>query len=451
MSMKKSLLPIALALLCASCATVREARKIQNDESARLPGEYTVPAAESGLVFDAPATLEQLEAVALRCNPSVLQARLQVEQAEIAVKNARAGYLPTLSASASHSRQTHNYDRHGPNTTRHTGSYSGGLNLGITIYDFGRTSAAVRQAQESLAAAQKDYEAARITVAYNVRCAYFDLKRSLGLHQVAQESVAQYKEHLDQVQLKRDVGTGLEYDVIKAEVDYNNALLNEITAANNVAIGWADLNLALGLAESPTYTLGEGHVHEYSQTAEELMEIAREREPELASLRHAINRASAALDAAIAELYPNLTLSLGASVSGHTPSLPWLWNLSGSLGLSQNLFNGGRTINAIRTNAIALQLARSRYAAREQSIYRNIRVAVLHAARAQRSYQVALLTEKSAKQNLDIVNEKFKYGKASSVDRTDAQVSHSSARANAVTAHFDYQEAQAAIAKLLGE
>ncbi len=449
--MKKILLPIALAVLCASCATVREARKIQNDESARLPGEYTVAAADSGLVFDAPVTLEQLEEIALRCNPSVLQARLQVDQAEIALKNARAGYMPTLGVSASHSRQTHNFDRHGPNTTRNTGSYSGGLNLSITVYDFGRTDAAVRQAQDSLAAALKNYEAARAGIVYNVRGAYFELKRAFDLHQVAQESVAQYKEHLDQVKLKHEVGAGLEYDVIKAEVDYNNALLNEITAANNIAIGWADLNQALGLAESPEYTLGDGKVREYTQTAEELMEIARAKEPELAALRYEIDRASAALDAAIAELYPNLTLSLGGNVSGHTPSLPWLWNLSGSLGLSQNLFNGGRTINAIRSNAIALQLARSRYAAREQTVYRNIRVAVLHAARARRSYEVACLTEKSAKQNLDIVNEKFKYGKASSVDRTDAQVSHSSARANAVTAHFDYQEAQAAIAKLLGE
>ena len=450
--MKKTLLlPIALAILCASCATVREARKIQKDESARLPGEYTVAAADSGLVFDAPVTLAQLEEIALRCNPSVLQARLQVDQAEISLKNARSGYLPTLGLSASHSRRTQNVNRHGPNTTRNTGSYSGGLNLGVTIYDFGRTAAAVRQAEENLAAAQKSYEAARVTVAYNVRCAYFELKRAFDLHQVALESVAQYKEHLDQVKLKHEVGAGLEYDVIKAEVDYNNALLNEITAANNVAIGWADLNLALGLAESPEYTLGDGSVHEYTQTADELMEIARAKEPELASLRHDIDRASAALDAAIAELYPDLTLSLGASVSGHTPSLPWLWNLSGSVAFAQNLFNGGRTVNAIRSNAIALQLARSRYAAREQSIYRNIRAAVLHAARAKRSFEVAVLTEKSARQNLEIVNEKFKYGKASSVDRTDAQVSHSSARANAVTAHFDYQEAQAAIAKLLGE
>ena len=66
MSMKRHLLPIALALLCASCATVREARKIQNDESARLPGEYTVAAADSGLAFDAPVSLEQLVEVALR-------------------------------------------------------------------------------------------------------------------------------------------------------------------------------------------------------------------------------------------------------------------------------------------------------------------------------------------------------------------------------------------------
>ena len=71
--------------------------------------------------------------------------------------------------------------------------------------------------------------------------------------------------------------------------------------------------------------------------------------------------------------------------------------------------------------------------------------------RARQSLEVAKLSEESAQQNLDIVNEKYKHGKATAVDRTDAQVSYSTAKANVVTAHFDYLEAQTAVAYLIGD
>lgn len=84
-------------------------------------------------------------------------------------------------------------------------------------------------------------------------------------------------------------------------------------------------------------------------------------------------------------------------------------------------------------------------------MYRDIRSAVLNSSRAKRSQEVANLKAKSAERNLEITNEKFRNGKATSVDRTDAQVSLSSAKAQAVNAYFDYLEAQATIAKLIGE
>jgi outer membrane protein TolC len=108
-------------------------------------------------------------------------------------------------------------------------------------------------------------------------------------------------------------------------------------------------------------------------------------------------------------------------------------------------------MDAITGAAINLRLARSRLAAKSQSVYKNIRTGVLTARRAQRQLEVARLAENSARQNLEIVNEKFKLGKASSVDRTDAQVSYSTAKANVVKATFDYAEAQAALAFLIGE
>ena len=448
----RKLLPLAcgLCLTLVGCATVKEARKIQHDPSVMLPGEYTMTAEQAGLRADRPMNLSELEAIALKCNPSVLQATLAVNQATYALKDAKAQYLPNANLSASHNRATANRDRH-HGTTHNTGSYSGSIGLSLVLFDFGKKDAAIEQAEKNLLAAAKEYTAARNAVVYNVRKAFFELKRNIGLHEVAVDAVQQYLDHLEQVKLKREIGALMDYDVIKAEVDYQNAHLKEITTANSVATGWADLNQALGLMEYPTYTLGEADVHEYTQNADELMELARQCEPNLAAARYDIEIASAKVDEMIASLYPSLSLSLSGNVSGVNPGLPWLWNLNGGLSLSETLFNGGRNLRAVRSAADSLRLARSRYAAKEQTVYRNLIVAVLTMNRAKQSLEVAQLTEESARQNLDIVNEKYKHGKATAVDRTDAQVSYSSAKANVVTAHFDYLEAQTAVAYLIGE
>lgn len=443
-------LAVSCIVILSGCTTVREARKVQRDEVPRLPGEYTMPAIDAGIEAGAVLSLSQLEEIALKCSPSMLQSSLAVEQARISLANAKAGYLPTLSSSVGHSRSTRNTDRHS-GTIHNNGAYNGGLNMSLTLYDFGRTSARVRQAQDSLAAALKEYDQRRSAIVYGVRQAYFELRRAIELHAVAVESVGQYSDHLEQMKVKREIGESIEYDVLKAEVDYQSARLEEISTANSVSTGWANLNLALGLAETPEYKLGDCNVREYQQDADELMATAREREPSLAALRYNVNVASGALDESIADLYPDLTFSLGGSVSGRNPALPWLWNLSSGISLGENIFNGGRTCNAIRQATISLQIARSRYAAAEQTMYRDIRSAVLNSSRAKQSQEVANLKAKSAERNLEITNEKFRNGKATSVDRTDAQVSLSSAKAQAVNAYFDYLEAQATIAKLIGE
>jgi outer membrane protein len=441
---------LACGLTLVGCTTVKEARKVQNDPEVQLPGEYTMTAEQAGLRTDRPMSLAELEAIALKCNPTVLQASIAVNQAMLALQNTKSQYLPTASLSASHNRATANRDRR-RETTRNTGSYSGSLGLNLVLFDFGQRSAVIKQAEKDFLAANEEYVAAKNQVVYTVRKAFFELKRNIGLHDVAVDAVQQYQDHLEQVKLKREIGASMDYDVIKAEVDYQNARLKEITTANSVATGWADLNQALGLMEYPAYTLGEAEVHEYTQNADELMELARNCEPSLAAMRYDVEVASAQIDEAIAALYPSLSISLSGSVSGPNPGLPWLWNLNGGLSLAETLFNGGRNLRAIRLAANSLRLARSRYAAKEQAVYRNLIVAVLTMNRAKQSLEVAKLSEKSAQQNLDIVNEKYKHGKATAVDRTDAQVSYSTAKADVVTAHFDYLEAQTAVAYLIGE
>ena len=51
---------------------------------------------------------------------------------------------------------------------------------------------------------------------------------------------------------------------------------------------------------------------------------------------------------------------------------------------------------------------------------------------------------------MDLVTERFNVGKASALERTDAQVPYTSAQADAVSAKYDWQDALATIAYLTG-
>lgn len=446
--LKKSfLLALAAGTLLSGCATVRDAREAQKPEN-RLVGERTVSFSEFGYAAGTVLSLADLEAIALDANPSVFQARQAVVSAQLAVKDIRADYLPTLDAEASYTRKTNNETKRGQ-SFHNSGSDKIGLSLDLLLWDFGKTDAALEQAVAKLLAAEKDLLSAENLVRYNVRKAYFELRRRIELNIVAEQSVEQYREHLTQMIAKRDAGKGTKYDCTKAEVDYNEALLEQISTANNVKTGWADLNLALGFAETPEYGLGGNAMGTFSETADELMALAREREPGLASLVAQEKAASAYVDKTIADLYPSLGLNFSATLEGNELDMPKIWNLIGAGTLTQNVFNGGRNVRAIENAVAQLRTARSKVAEYEQQLYSKICTAVLTLDRAKKQREVALLSESAAKENLDVVTAQFSVGKASSLDRTDAQVSLTTARAATVAAEYDYRDAVAAIAYLV--
>lgn len=451
--LKKNLWTAFLAGTLAAgtaCSTVREAREAQDSKN-RMRGERTVAYSEFGYAKNAVLSLSDLEAIALEANPSIFQARQTVIQARIAVKDIRADYLPTVDAAASYTYQTNNTSSHGQsfhNAGQSRGT-SVGLSMDLLLWDFGKTDAKLEQAVAKLLSAEKDLLSMENLVRYNVRKAYFELRRCIELNTVAEQSVAQYREHLDQMIAKRDAGKGTKYDCTKAEVDYNNALLEQISTANNVKTARADLNLALGFAESPEYELGGNVMGTFSQTADELMAVAREREPGLASLIALEKAASAYVDKTIADLYPSIGLNFSATLTDEDLDMPKIWNLLGAGTIAQNVFNGGRNERAIEDAVAQLRTARSKVAECEQSLYSRLCTAVLTLERARKQREVAILSEVAAKENLDVVTAQFSVGKASSLDRTDAQVSLTTARAATVSAEYDYRAAVAAIAYLI--
>jgi len=440
---------VSAVCLVSSCATVKKAREAQKEDGL-VPGERTVTAAEAGLAPGSTKTLKELEEIGLKSHPSVLQSFINVEAAQLSIEDAKAGRKPSANASLGYNRGTKNADRHNT-STKTSDSFSGSLNLSYTLYDFGRTTADIRRAVAQLEAAEQTLRETKCAVVYDIRKAFFELRRAVELDAVAKLAVNQYQEHYDQVKYKHDIGSGTQYDVTKAEVDLSQSKLSSITTEHNVEMGWANLNKALGLAETPDYALAFEGIEEFPLDDKALMALALEDgDPQLAVLKARIKAANEYLERTISDLYPSFSLSLNGSISGSDFDFPILWNLTGAASIAQTLYAGGSKKRAIENAVLDLRQARSQLAQRQQTLYCNIRNAVLTAQRAQKQLEVAKLTEEQARQNLEIVNEQFDVGQASSVDRTDAQVQHSQAQAAAVTAKFDYLEAQAAIAKLIG-
>lgn len=474
---------VALVSLPSGCATVRRARAVQHGE-APAAGERTVTAMELGLHTNRVLALDEAVHLAMAHHPSVAAAVQNLVAASNQTRQAAAAFLPTISGKADGSQFT----AETKDTPDHTGvkalaglvqsardtgsvtpqalqtyaaaaaqpgkshsyeSYSAGLSADLLLFDFGRTPAALRQAVANQAMAAEQVRLARNEVAYGVRASFFNLAKYQALLRVAEESERQNRTHLQQVQAFFDVGRRIRYDLTKAEVDVRNAELAVINARNAVWNARAELNRSLGLAEDPPYAVEGGTLDTSTLDRAAMMAVARDRHPEMGSLRARERMASAAVDLAIADLYPEFRLQAG--YAGKVAALPMIYNWTAGLQGVMTIFSGGRRKARIQETVANLRSARMQLAAREQQLFQELSQAGNQLDGATRRLSVTTLLVNVAAESLTLIEERYRVGSASSIEVTDAQVALTQARADEVQARYDREAAVAAIRHAMGD
>jgi outer membrane protein len=245
------------------------------------------------------------------------------------------------------------------------------------------------------------------------------------------------------------VGKRTRYDVTKAEVDLGNAQLDRINARNAVTSARATLNRNLGLTERPDYLVGQPPNEEISGTVDELMAVARTQHPQLRALRAQERSASAAVDAAIAALYPSFGAQ--AEYGGNGRHFPLVWNWSAGVQSVLQLFTGWLKTSAVDVAVTELRTARSKVADMELMIYFDLSQAMNTLDGSRQRMALSEIILRQARESVELVGERYRVGQASAVEVTDAEVAVTRAQANQVTARFDYQIAIAQIKHAIGE
>ena len=448
------LVAAALAAV-AGCDTINRARTAQKAVSSvtnDVPVSVDKPLPRVNLLG---AKFIDLVEFAMTNRPSLEIARLAVSNATLSVIEATSDRELQMSLAGGYSQSTANNSHFSWHQRRGRGTAD--ISFDILLIDCGRIDARERQAREDLVAAQRALEEAEFKVFAEVAETYFLLLRNDALLEVAHTNEHQYAEHLRQAEQLYDAGEAQKLDVLKARVDLSDARLGTINASNDVLTAGAEFLRALGLQADRANradvlrvakdTFAASAKHELPITnfrAEDCLMLARTNAPSLRALRARLRAASAEVDYAVADLMPKLSLSSAFSFAD--PAWNWSWGFSAI----QTVLDGYRKRTAVDHAVVAMDAARLAVDEAEQTLSRDLAVAVATRDNARQSLETARIEVEQAKENLQTVIEQYKLGEASRVDFTDAAGSYASALGARVKAFYAGEIAEAVLIRLTG-
>ena len=173
-----------------------------------------------------------------------LAAYYNVKKAEAGVTSAKAGYLPTVTASGSDAIAGEK-----PFKDDHTNSdtWAVGLSASWNLFDNGVTSADIHAAEADLLKAQEASAQTDEQIRLDVRTAILSLQAAEKNIQTTRVSVTKAEEDYKIAQVSYNAGVGTNLNVMDAEEKLTSARTNYYTALYKYNVSKAELDKAMGI------------------------------------------------------------------------------------------------------------------------------------------------------------------------------------------------------------
>jgi multidrug efflux system outer membrane protein len=263
-------------------------------------------------------TLERALVIARHRAPEIAAARANVDQEVAQASAARAGYMPTLSATLTgQSSATRDQETVSPQyaTVQTAVPYAatgvGALAMRWTFYDFGRTGNNVANADAQLAASQSALDATVAVAMANVANAYMTVVYDEELRRLAQVTVANRERLLTTTKGLVKTGILAPVEELRA-VSRLESAKHDLSVAETAALDARSL-LAGYLFVSGPFKVAMPELPKLDTDDARVRQAAADKRETLAQQRHAVEANHAAADAARSRWYPTLSFNVDAS------------------------------------------------------------------------------------------------------------------------------------------
>lgn len=414
-------------------------------------------------------TLEDATREALARNRPLQAARVGTVEADARVREARAGWLPTVNVSESWRRGNQpvfvfssllsarqfaaaNFAIDALNHPNPQGFFQTTVGIDQLLFDGGRMRSMIRAAslQRDLARSTTDEAAAGVVVA--VTQTYGRLLSARAAERAAAAGVIAAEDDSSRVRQRRDAGMATEADVLSLAVHLSDLRQRQIQAQGDAAIAAAELNRLMGAPIDREYEVSDPFdalAAAATPSFSALVGEAEARRPELRRAAQAAALSEALQRQARAAFMPEVAAQAAVEVSGTRLSdRASAWIVGGQLRWSFSLGGAGLA----RLKAASEAAARSRLEREEARAAVEVDILSarrrLESARARQAVSQAAVDQ--ARESQRIVRDRFEAGLATVTDVLRASTAVLDAEAQRTAALVDALVNRAALDRAVG-
>jgi outer membrane protein len=414
-------------------------------------------------------TLEQAVQIALQRNSDLQRQVLLALSSEQDRVIARGAILPQLQFNASRSQiragqgspqRIAGSDIISPgNPPFVQNGYSASLGITQLIFDGGKWWNNLAAADIGLEASEAQVEEQRLQITYLVEQRFYELVRAQRQLQVFGEAATRSRDQANYTQRLFEGGRATQADVYAARANRDNDEVQRLGQERAVELARADLSTAVGLDPGTPLTVTEppNMMAEPAQAPalQPALERALGNRPSLKAFALAADQNRKLASAAKGDYWPSVSVSAGYRRGSQTwsafhDSIDRNAQLSGSIDLTWNIFNGFITQANVRKANIQVALAENDLANGRRGVANDVEKAVAQLAAARAQARVAQQAEQTAKEGLRLARTRQEVGVGNQLEVRDAELKLTQAQLNVVGSLVDGREAEAALRRAQG-
>jgi len=312
-------------------------------------------------------TFEETLGLTYRSNPTLQAERAGVRVAEETIIQARAGWMPSVSASASISHTTTESSGGFFNQSNTVTPQSYRIDASQAIWRGGEINGAISQAEANVQAVREQLRGTEQTILALAATSYLDVRRDVAIAEIRRNNVEVLLAQLDAAEDRFEVGEITRTDVSQAEARLSSARAQFAAALSQLAASRARYAAVVG--QYPATLAPEPPLPEMPTTLEDALEIALDFSPTLRAAAFTENSARAAIQTARGAYMPDVSLNASASQGrDQQQSGDQTDRLSVTAQVSVPIFTGGLNRSRVRQAVFNSDQARMRVTAARRQV-----------------------------------------------------------------------------------
>ena len=402
--------------------------------------------------------------LALENNYGIKIANNNVAVAENNTDILNTGFLPTLTGNAGGSIDRQNTEGQLANgETRvaegaETRRYNASVNLNYILFDGLGRRYNYRQLQEQYQLSQLEARETIENTLLELFSIYYTVAQLSENALVLEETLTISKDRLTRAEYQFEYGQDTKLGVLNAEVDINNDSINLINARQQLKNTKRDLNVVIGNALTENFEVDTIIAFPILFNKDVLLEKTLQNNVTLLQIEQNIKISDFTVKASKSGYLPTIGLqgSYGWNESNNNSPLAFVLQntstgVTGGINLTWNLFDGGTTITRVKNAQITLENQKLQKELTKIEVERNFNNAWDDYQNKLKIYRVQESNIKTAKNNFERTEEKFKIGQVTSIEFRQAQLNLINAELSRNQAKYDAKFAEMTLLQISGE